>query len=365
MVKKDWLYFSAHFAPILMICGYMLNMPYTFLAIFFLSLLVFVVLDLFLPKDESYSYEQVMTTVENDDRITSWGYEIASFSYLLLFLVALGMGVYFAQFKQPFLGWMLYSLIMGYSGSCVLTLCHEYFHRTTQIEKLIGRFFLSLSFSNAYENEHLFNHHDEHIICTEKDCSYAPLNESVYAFIIKYINYATQAAVTVQKRICEKEGFSFFNIFKNTLLKWTLFSFAIPILILIFIGWKGLLFYVIQAYLAIFLNLVESYHQHYGLTRRLDKDGTPEAFTYMNTWACDQLFAGKLHFNVFHHGHHHLFSFCRYPHLKVLRVGPIVPYGLSTVMVISLIPKLWFKIMNPRVEEIFRLRDQFEKEGKL
>jgi len=325
----------------------------------------FTVLDFFVPRDETYSYEQVITTAENDGRLATWGYEFATALFLLLHLTALGTGLYFVQFKEPFSVWILYSFLVAYSGINVLILCHEYFHHTSRVEKFVSRFFLSLIFSNTYENEHLFNHHDEHIICTEKDCSYAKLNESVYQYAIKYITYATKSAVEVQKRICQHEGHSYYNVFKNTLLRWTLFSILLPILIFIFLGWKAILFYFIQAYLTIFLNLLGSYHQHYGLTRRLNKEGTPEPFNFMNTWASDCFFSDKLNFNMFHHGHHHLFSFCRYPYLKIVRLGPITPYGVNAIYFLSLIPSLWYKIMNPRVEEVFRLRDQYEREGKL
>ena len=94
-------------------------------------------------------------------------------------------------------------------------------------------------------------------------------------------------------------------------------------------------------------------------------DGTIEPFTFMNTWGIDHFFSGKADFNMFHHGHHHLFSFCRYPHLKLVEYGPLMKYGFHATIFLSLFPKLWFKNINPKVEEVFKLRDQLEKEGKL
>ena len=365
MKKEDWLYFSAHIHPILIICAYYFNMPYTFMGLFLFLIALFIALDFFIQRDKSYPYEQVIATVENDGRFSPWLYQFATASYFFVYLVALCMGLYYVQFKEPFLAWLSYSFFLGYCGSITMDQCHEYFHHTNPIEQFISRFFLSLSFSNSYEYEHLFNHHDEHTICTEKDCSYAKLNESCYEFMYKYVTYSGSKAIEVQKRLCEQGGYSFYNIFKNTLLKWTIISFLIPIVILIFIGWKALLFYLIQGQISIFFNLLGSYHQHYGLSRRMKPDGTIEPFTFMNTWGIDHFFSGKADFNMFHHGHHHLFSFCRYPHLKLVEYGPLMKYGFHATIFLSLFPKLWFKNINPKVEEVFKLRDQLEKEGKL
>lgn len=365
MKNKDWLYFIPHISPILIICGYALNMPWTFLGIFFISIGLLTILDFFTPRDESYSYQQLIATPENDGRLAPWLYEFATATFLLLHLIAFGMGLYFIQFKEPFIAWLVYAYLIGYSGSTVLTVCHEYYHHNSLLEKMISRFFLSLVFFNAYESDHLQTHHDENYICTDKDHSHAKLNESVYAFTQKYLGSTFKAAIELQRKVCEKEGFSFYNIFKNTLLKWTIFSILLPILVFIFIGWKALIFYLLHAYISIIIHLYGSYNQHYGLTRRKDEEGRYESFTYMNTWVSDHFLTGKLYFNISHHGHHHLFSFCRYPYLKVCRLGPTLPYGYNAIFIISMFPRIWYKLMNPRVEEVFRMRDQYEKEGNL
>jgi len=340
-------------------------MPYTFLAIFAFFLILFTVLDFFVKRDETYSYEEILVIPENFGKFGPWGYEVVTASYFLLHFTALVLGLYYIQFEKPFLAWIIYSYLLGISGATVLTLCHEYFHHTNIFEKWVGRFFLSLFFFNVYEYDHIYNHHNEEITCSEKDPSFAKLNESVYAFVQKYFLATFKASLDLQREFCKQAGTPFYNIFKNTLLKWMVFSAALPFIILFFVGWKALLLYFLHAYFSLFMYLSGAYNQHYGLARRTDKDGVPEDFTYMNVWASDHFMTGKLYINVSHHGHHHLFNLCRYPYLKVLRLGPILPYGYNAIILLSMFPKLWYKIMNPRVEEVFKQRDILEKEGKL
>lgn len=365
MEKYKWFYFLSHVFPITILCGYAFHMPYLFLGIFLSILTFFTILDFFVTRDDSYSFDEVLTTVENDGRLSAWIYQIETGSYLLLHLIALICGVYFVQYEQPFIGWFLYALPLGFSSGLMINLCHEYMHKNNLTEKIIARFYLSLIFFNIFENDHLYNHHNEEVTCTDKDPAFAKLNQSLYAYTCYLFYHNFLISMDIQRKMLEKKGYSFYNIFRNTLLKWYLFSFLLFALVGIFIGMKAFCLLITQMLVSYLLFGSTTYNQHYGLYRRIKEDGTPESFTYMNVWTSDHFMTGRCYINLSHHGHHHLFNLCRYPHLKVIRLGPLLPYGYNAVIFISLFPKLWYKIMNPLVEKVFILRDQYEKEGKL
>ncbi len=61
--------------------------------------------------------------------------------------------------------------------------------------------------------------------------------------------------------------------------------------------------------------------------------------------------------------HHHLDPFCSYTTLNVIEDSPLPPYGYATALVLSLVPPLWFKVMNPRVADVFARRDQLQAQG--
>lgn len=365
MEKDRWIYFIQNAFPAISIFGYILNMPYLFLGIFLALFVCFAILDIFVRRDESYSYDAVIVTPENDGRLSPWLYECATGLYVIVQIIALALGIYFAQYKQPSLAWFLYAIPIGYGGGYILLIAHEYMHKNNNIEKVISRIIASLEFWSVHEYEHLYYHHNADYICTQHDLSHARLNQSFYSYVFYAFISNYRSAWVKQHEISKQNGESFYNIYRNPFLKWNLFSVILAVLILVFVGAKAFAFFLLQALVAIFLFLGATYNQHYGLTRRIKEDGTPEEFTFMNIWSSDHFMTSRTSFNLSHHGHHHLFQLCRYPHLKVVRLGPLLPYGYSTIILISMFPKLWFKIMNPRVEEVFRMRDQYEKEGKL
>jgi alkane 1-monooxygenase len=365
MEKDKWFFFLSHLFPLCMLGGYWFHMPILFLSLFLMGALLGFTLDLFVPRDEHCNYEEVLLTAENDGRLSPWIYECASASYLVLHLVALGYGLYFVQFESPFWAWFLYVIPLSISTNFIANICHEYTHKNTKIEKAIGRFFLSLNCFNLYEYDHLYHHHNEEITCTDQDIGTARVNQSIYSYTWRMYPQMCKNSWEVQKEILHKSGASVWNPLKNPLLRWVLFSLVFVFSIPCVLGMKALLFYLVNFVLSSFLFSSTTYNQHYGLNRRKKEDGTYEPFTFMNIWASDHFITGRISLNVSHHGHHHLFNLCRYPHLKVIKLGPLLPYGYNTIVFLAFFPKLWFKIINPYVEEVFKQRDRLEKEGKL
>ncbi len=351
--------------PIFIIMAFVTNRPALFLYIISFAFLFSIVLDCLVPRDKLYCYDEVIATPENDGRLSSWIYQLLSGSFLILHLIALILGMYIASYEYPLSPWIFYLLPFGFEGSVVLTVCHEYFHKESLIEKNIARFFGSLEFWSVHEYEHLFYHHHPDISCTPDDLSHARINQSVYSYVYHAIIHNYVYAWEKQKELCSLSGVPFFNILKNPLLKWLSVSAIIIAIIYVFFGYNGVLFFLAQAALSMFIFIASAYNQHYGLTRRLKADGTYEEFTFMNVWAFNHFISSKQAFNATHHAHHHLFQLCRYPHLKAVSKGPLYPFGLSMTFLLCLIPGLWYRIVNPRVKEIYRLRDEYESKGQL
>ncbi len=335
------------------------------MCVILLVISVSIVLDFFVPRDKLYSYDEVIATPENDGRLSSWVDQLLPGSFLLLHLVTLALGVYIASDQRRLGPWVFYLFPIGFAGSIALTICHEYFHKESSVEKNIARFFGSLEFWSVHEYEHLFYHHHPDISCTPDDSSHARINQSIYSYVYHAIIHNYRYAWEKQKELCRLSGIPFFHISKNPLLKWLSVSVIMTALIDGFFGYKSALFFLAQAALSTLMFVASTYNQHYGLTRRLKADGTYEEFTFMNVWAFNHFISSKQSFNATHHAHHHLFQLCRYPHLKVLSKGPLYPFGLSATFLLSLIPSLWYRVVNPRIKEIYRLRDEYENKGQL
>ena len=162
-------YFLMHINPLIVILGIYFEMPIFFLCVFGGTLLILGALDILMPRDSHFSYEEVISISENDGRFAPWIYEIATISYFTIYLIALGMALYTVQFEHPFIAWFFYFIPLGLSSTKIMNLCHEYFHKNNKIEKGIARFFLSLLLYNYLEYEHLHSHHNNEITCTQQD----------------------------------------------------------------------------------------------------------------------------------------------------------------------------------------------------
>lgn len=350
--------------PIAALAGYVFQIPMFMLSLTLISFLVMGFIDNLLKRDASFAFSIVKAIPENEGNIENGWANFIIYLFIFLYFLVLSIGIYYAQYKTPTWSWMLYAVLISLVSGELLNVCHELMHSKKYYKKILSRIVSSFCFWSVHEYEHLFYHHNDEIICTEQDKSYAKLNQSVYSFIIQSILFNYKHAWETQHKICSRMNQSFYSI-NNGLLQSLLLSTVISILILYFIGLYGFLFFIIQALGGIAMFVIGTYNQHYGLSRRKSADGHYEPFTIMNIWSSDHYLGSRLNFNTTHHTHHHMYQFCRYPYLEIIDHSPLLPYDYLLSIFICLIPPLWYKIMNKRVAEIYLLREEYEKNGTL
>ena len=103
---------------------------------------------------------------------------------------------------------------------------------------------------------------------------------------------------------------------------------------------------------AVFQLEVINYLEHYGLERRPLDNGRLERLGQHHAWDDNHLLSSWLLANLTHHADHHMRLGERYQRLGMGEVR-----ADKTVMIV-LIPPLWFRIMNPRVQAL-RTRYQY------
>jgi alkane 1-monooxygenase len=97
--------------------------------------------------------------------------------------------------------------------------------------------------------------------------------------------------------------------------------------------------------------LMSDYVQHYGLTRALDARGKPEPVGAKHSWNSPHWFSSALMLNATRHSDHHAHPARPYPELTIPDDAPMLPRPLPLMASIALVPPLWRKIMDPRVEK--------------
>jgi alkane 1-monooxygenase len=97
--------------------------------------------------------------------------------------------------------------------------------------------------------------------------------------------------------------------------------------------------------------LLESvnYIEHYGLER---KQISPEHFEKVrpcHSWNADNLLSRAVLFDLSRHSDHHANVARKYQILRHHDASPQMPTGYPGMILLSLIPPLWFKIMNKKI----------------
>lgn len=92
-----------------------------------------------------------------------------------------------------------------------------------------------------------------------------------------------------------------------------------------------------------------NYIEHYGLMRKKLPSGRYERVREVHSWNSNHLIGRIVLYELTRHSDHHFKSSKKYQVLDYHDISLQMPYGYPTSVVLSFIPPLWFKLMNPRI----------------
>ena len=234
-------------------------------------------------------------------------------------------------------------IVLGVNG---INVGHELGHRQKSNERFIGKALLLPSLYMHFYIEHNFGHHRH--AATKEDPATARYNQSVYSFwftstIRQYFN-----AWKIQNRLLKNNNKGFFS-FKNDMFWYEIIEAIYLISIFLIFGWFGLLFAILAAVVGFMLLETVNYIEHYGLLRLKTKSGRYERVKEIHSWNSNHVIGRIVLYELTRHSDHHYKASKKYQILDCHEESPQMPFGYPTSMVISLIPPLWFKVMNKRV----------------
>lgn len=229
-------------------------------------------------------------------------------------------------------------IVAGYGTNSA----HELIHRSDLFSRTIGRWILSLSLNPDFSIEHVYGHHEK--VATPADPATALRGENVYTFFIKSTVKGHLSAWKLElKRLRIKNlGIVSFN---NLMLTGYIMIFFWVVLFYRIAGWKGVVIYVLQGVFAKFVLEVINYVEHYGILRKEDSRVLPH-----HSWNSNKRVSGLILYSLTRHSHHHENGTLPYWELKPYPKSPEMPYGYLTTTFISLVPPLWFKIIEPLLD---------------
>ena len=226
---------------------------------------------------------------------------------------------------------------------------HELGHRNNRIDEFLGEILLLTSLNTHFLPYHNGGHH--YNVATPKDAATARKNELLYIFWFRSHFTSYIQAWQLENRRLKEDNRSWFHI-QNRMIIYTLANIILLGTIFYFFGLFGLIAFTSAAVIGILLLETVNYIEHYGLLRNKNKHGRYERVKRTHSWNSDHVVGKMMLFNLSRHSDHHYNGSKHYQLLKSLPESPQMPTGYPGMMLLSLFPPLWFRLMNKKLQHL-------------
>lgn len=321
------------------------------MAVLWTAAIVFIVvpiLDYLIGQDTTNPPERLTACLEADRWY--WWLPVAAFPICFALLVW-GASV-FGRLPQSILiqiGWIIsVGIVMGVTG---IVAAHELVHKRSRFEQQVGGLLLSLVCYGGFKVEHVRGHH--FTVSTPEDQSSARFNQSIYHFLPRAYYGNFMSAWRLEAKRLRARGVPAFSL-RNEVLRLTLLSLCICLVFAYAMGLAGVIYFLGQSFVAVTLLEIVNYIEHYGLHRRKLPNGRWERVTPKHSWNSPFLLTNLFIFHLQRHSDHHAVAWRRYQALRHYDESPQLPAGYGVMILLALVPSLWFRVMNPRVEAFYR-----------
>jgi alkane 1-monooxygenase len=288
---------------------------------------------------------------EPHPRLAAWGYR--AITHLIApAIMALVLFAAWQVSQRAFEWWELAGLVLSVgvcSGGVGITVAHELIHKTNWLERSLGQLLLLHALYMHFTIEHLIGHHGR--VATKDDPASARLGESVYRFYPRTVIGSFLSAWHLEQQRLTRLGLSSLH-WRNQMLWFVVLPIVYAAGLASVWGETALLFYVLQGVVAFSLLEVTNYLEHYGLEREELGPGRYEKVGVAHSWSSANRLTNYFLVRLQRHADHHMNAMRRYEALQHYPEGPQLPTGYAGMILLALIPPLWFKVMNPRVQAV-------------
>jgi alkane 1-monooxygenase len=330
--------------PLAVVVGYLYGGGWNFLAVLF-AFGVIPLLDLLIGVDtrNPTPEEEAADTDARDYKLMTWF--AAPVQVALLF-----WATWIVTHRD--LTWVElagFTLSVGITGGAqAINIAHELYHRHNQWEKFLGKTLLWTVGYMHWGLEHVSGHHSR--VATFDDPATARYGESFYSFWPRTVLGSLRSSWRIETaRLARRKKWPWGP--RNRVLRDAVLTAALVALLAWFWGGWAVVFFVVQSVLALSLLEVVNYLEHYGLLRRKQPDGRYEKVQPIHSWNASELITNRFLFNLQRHSDHHAKPGRRYPILRHIDDAPQLPTGYAGMVLVALVPPLWFRLINPRVPE--------------
>lgn len=242
------------------------------------------------------------------------------------------------------------SISMGLMcGVFGINIAHELGHRQQRFEQLLAEILLLTSLEMHFLPYHNSGHHKN--VGTRKDPATARKGEPVYVFWFRSQIGSYFQAWSLEAKRLKKRNMTPYSL-KNRAFAYTIIQLVFIGAIYYFYGLLPLSLFTIASVFGILLLETVNYIEHYGLMRTQNESGYYERVMHEHSWNSDHPIGRAMLFELSRHSDHHYKASKKYQILESLPGAPQMPTGYPGMMLFSLIPPLWFKVMNKKLSTL-------------
>ena len=339
---KDLKYLAAFTLPVSAVISLYFQGYWSYFTPFY-AFVIIPVLELLLPLDSSNINEDERETKKNKVLFDWLLYLNVPVVYGLL-IYALWLVSSQSVSTTEIIGLTLsLGIVLGTNG---INVAHELGHRIKTKERYLGKLLLLPSLYMHFFIEHNFGHHLN--AATHEDPATAKYNQTVYSFWITSVIRQYINAWKLQQKLLKQNSAHVFSP-RNDMFWYLIIQLAYLLGIHLIFGQTGLLFALGAALVGFLLLETVNYIEHYGLLRKKLPSGRYERVKEVHSWNSNHVVGRIVLYELTRHSDHHYKSSKKYQLLDYHDISPQMPYGYPTSMVMSFLPPLWFKVMNPRI----------------
>jgi alkane 1-monooxygenase len=349
---KKLAFFTAFIIPSLVVAGYYFDDYWNLLAIVF-SFLFIPLIDQSLGIDTSNVPDEDVKIVEEEFyyRFVTYAWTYVQVAFVIWGAYAVTTG----RINSPW-EWIAFTLSFALvTGGIGITVAHELGHKKTSLERAYGKILLMTVCYMHFYIEHNRGHHV--LVATLEDPATARKNESFYKFWIRSVFGGYAHAWKLEAESLKRKNKSLIS-FDNEMIRFAI----LPVLFCVGITaifsfslnrftWEVPVFFFMQSFLAFTLLELVNYVEHYGILRKEISPGRYERVNPLHSWNASHLLSNFFLFQLQRHSDHHAFAYKRYQVLNHHDVSPQLPFGYPTMIIMAMVPPLWFGVMNKRLEK--------------
>jgi alkane 1-monooxygenase len=231
-------------------------------------------------------------------------------------------------------------------GGFGINIGHELGHRNTPFEQNLSKLLLLPALYQHFFIEHNRGHHKN--VATDLDPASSRLGENLYAFWWRSVTGSYMSAWQIENEQMKRENKAVMS-WSNSMIRFHVYQTAYLLTIFFVFSFSAILMAIMFGVFGFLLLETVNYIEHYGLRRKQLANGRFEPVMPHHSWNSDHELGRIVLFELTRHSDHHYKATRPYQILRHFDESPQLPFGYPLSMIASLVPPLWFAMMNNRI----------------